>query len=57
MCLHINGSQALWKQTENFIVLQKKTCQFFLRKEKYYKAAKIFTNPALKKCMEAYTTP
>lgn len=57
MCLHINGSQALWKHTENFIVLKKKTCQFILRKEKYYKASKTFTNPALNKCMEAYTTP
>jgi hypothetical protein len=26
------------------------------RKEKYFKASKTFTNPALNKCMEAYTT-
>jgi hypothetical protein len=57
MWLPINGSQALWKHTENFIVLKKKTCQFILRKEKYYKESKTVTNPALNKCIEEYRTP
>jgi hypothetical protein len=41
-----------------FIIFEKETLSIYpFRKEKFYKESKTYTNPALNKCMEAYTTP